>query len=52
MLLWKNFILIISTNEIIRDYLPMINYCGIACLYDRVEQRYYYNNGTGKFATI
>jgi len=43
---------IYDNDILIRDYLPMIDYRGIACLYDRVEQRYYYNNGTGKFATI
>lgn len=32
-----------------RDYIPVLDKDGTACLYDKVESKYYYNQGTGDF---
>jgi len=32
-----------------RDYIPALDSKGVACLYDKVEKKYYYNQGTGEF---
>ena len=46
--IWQN-------NIIVRDFLPTISteegHIGEACLFDTVENKYYYNQGTGKFTT-
>ena len=34
---------------IIRDYWPCYDPDGVACLYDKVEKKYYYNAGSGEF---
>lgn len=34
---------------LIRDYIPVIDSSGIPCLYDKVEDKFYYNEGTGEF---
>ena len=33
-----------------RDYIPVLDKEGIACLYDKVDGKYYYNQGTGTFS--
>lgn len=44
-----------DNNTLVRDFLPMISteegHIGEACLFDIVENKYYYNQGTGKFTT-
>lgn len=46
--IWKN-------NELIRNFLPTIStedgHIGEPCLFDMVENKYYYNQGTGTFLT-
>lgn len=32
-----------------RDYIPALDYKGIACLYEKVQGKFYYNQGTGEF---
>ncbi len=38
-----------SGNTLIRDYIPVINMNGRPCLFDDVEDKCYYNQGTGEF---
>lgn len=37
-------------DTLVRDYIPVLDKEGIACLYDKVEAKYYYNEGTGIFS--
>lgn len=36
-------------NEIVRDYIPVLDKMGVPCLYDKVEDKFYYNEGSGEF---
>ena len=36
-------------NKIVRDYIPVLDKMGVPCLYDKVEGKFYYNQGTGDF---
>lgn len=38
-----------ENDTIIRDFIPCKDKEGIVCLYDKVEGKYYYNQGTGEF---
>ena len=38
-----------SSNELIRDYIPVIDKDGKAAMYDKVNGEFYYNKGTGSF---
>lgn len=38
-----------SGDSLIRDYIPVLDDEGTACLYDQVNSTYYYNAGTGSF---
>lgn len=38
-----------NNNIIVRDYIPVRDQNNIPCLYDKVEGKYYYNQGTGEF---
>lgn len=38
-------------GTLIRDLRPCYDPDGVACLYDKVESKYYYNQGTGEFTT-
>ena len=38
-----------DNKKLIRDYIPVLDYDGIPCLYDKVEGKFYYNIGTGGF---
>lgn len=37
-------------ETLVRDYIPVLDSNGVACLYDKVEGKYYYNQGTGTFS--
>lgn len=37
------------SGELVRDFRPCKDEAGVYCLYDEVEKRYYYNQGTGEF---
>lgn len=41
---------IYNGNTLVRDFVPVIDGSNIACLYDRVEKKCYYNAGTGTFS--
>lgn len=36
-------------GELVRDFIPVIDSDGVACMYDKVTKEYYYNKGTGSF---
>lgn len=38
-----------SSGTLVRDYIPCIDNVGVACLYDKVSKRAFYNKGTGVF---
>lgn len=40
---------IYEENNLLRDYVPVIDLYGKACLFDKVEKKCYYNQGTGEF---
>ncbi|MDO4945131.1 MAG: hypothetical protein Q4E74_08035 [Ruminococcus sp.] len=42
--IWDNGVLV-------RDFIPCLDGAGTPCLYDEVEQKFYYNSGTGNFET-
>lgn len=41
---------ILNGETLVRDYVPVLDKDGVACLYDKVEGKYYYNQGTGTFS--
>ena len=36
-------------STLVRDFWPCYDSDGVLCLYDKVEKKYYYNQGTGEF---
>ena len=36
-------------NSLVRDFIPVLDNNNVACLYDKVEEKTYYNKGTGTF---
>lgn len=38
-----------STGVLIKDFIPVKDFNGIVCLYDKVNEQYFYNSGTGTF---
>ncbi len=40
---------IYDNNVLIRDMIPVLDKNGIACMYDKVNRKYYYNQGQGEF---
>ena len=36
-------------NTLLRDYVPMLDKNSLPCLFDKVEDKFYYNEGTGEF---
>lgn len=40
---------IYDNNILIRNMIPVLDKNGIACMYDKVNRKYYYNQGTGEF---
>lgn len=43
------FFKIYDNDTLVRDYIPVIDSSGRPCLYDKVEDKFYYNQGTGEF---
>lgn len=41
---------IYDNGTLIRDYIPVLDWDGVPCLYDKVKRKLYYNAGTGSFA--
>ena len=40
-----------ESGELLRDFIPVLDCDGIACLYDKVTHDFFYNAGTGDFIT-
>ena len=36
-------------GELVRDFIPVIDKEGVACMYDKVSKEFFYNKGTGVF---
>ena len=41
---------IYENNVLVRDYIPVLDHAGVACLYDKVTKELYYNAGSGAFS--
>lgn len=41
--LWDN------NNDLIRDLIPVLDKNNVACMYDKVNKKFYYNQGAGEF---
>lgn len=40
---------IYDNDILVRDFIPVLDQNGVPCMYDRVEQKFYYNAGAGDF---
>ena len=40
---------IYDNDTLVRDFIPVLDPDGVPCMYDKVEQKLYYNQGTGQF---
>ena len=40
---------IYDNDTLVRDFIPVLDDNGIPCMYDKVEDKFYYNMGTGQF---
>lgn len=40
---------IYDNDVLVRDFIPVVDSRGVACLYDKVEHKFYYNAGSGEF---
>ena len=40
---------IYDNDILVRDFIPVLDASGTPCMYDKVEQKFYYNQGTGQF---
>ncbi len=40
---------IYDNNTLVRDFIPVLDKDGAPCMYDKVENKFYYNAGTGQF---
>lgn len=36
-------------NSLVRDFIPVLDSNGVACMYDKISNTFFYNNGTGDF---
>ncbi|MBR3510783.1 MAG: InlB B-repeat-containing protein [Alphaproteobacteria bacterium] len=36
-------------DVLVRDFIPVLDHDGVPCMYDKVEGKFYYNQGTGQF---
>lgn len=43
------YLKIYDGGTLLRDYIPVLDGNGVPCLYDKVSQTFYYNQGTGTF---
>lgn len=37
-------------DTLVRDFVPVLDTEGVACLYDNVSKEYFYNSGSGEFS--
>lgn len=40
---------IYDNDILVRDFIPVLDQAGIPCMFDAVEHKFYYNQGTGQF---
>ncbi len=40
---------IYDNDILVRDFIPVLDPAGVPCMYDKIENKYYYNAGTGDF---
>ena len=40
---------IYDNDTLVRDFVPVLDKDDIPCMYDKVERKFYYNQGTGDF---
>ena len=38
-----------TTGELVRDFIPVLDSNNVPCMYDKVTQQFFYNQGTGDF---
>lgn len=38
-----------DNNNLVRDFIPVLDENGTPCMYDKFEDKFYYNQGTGQF---
>lgn len=38
-----------DNGNLVRDFIPVLDENDVSCLYDKVENKFYYNKGTGEF---
>lgn len=38
-----------DNGNLIRDFIPVLDENSVVCLYDKIDRKYYYNQGTGEF---
>ena len=38
-----------DNDVLVRDMIPVLDMDGTPCMYDKVEGKFYYNQGTGQF---
>ena len=43
------YVQIYDNDVLVRDFIPVLDYNGTPCMYDKVERKFYYNAGTGQF---
>lgn len=43
------YLKIFDNNNLVRDYIPVLDSSNRPCLFDKVEKKFYYNQGTGEF---
>lgn len=40
---------IYDDGTLVRDFIPVLDFSGVPCLYDKINKQLYYNRGTGSF---
>lgn len=46
---WKTFKIYDENDNLMMDMIPVLDENNIACMYDKVNKKFYYNSGTGEF---
>ena len=41
---------IYDNGTLVRDFIPVLDKSGVACMYDKVNKKFYYNAGSGSFS--
>lgn len=46
---WKTFKIYDDNDNLVMDMIPVLDKNNVACMYDKVNKKFYYNSGTGEF---